>query len=125
MLESQWVVQQLGRPVVKAFNNILAQSLIEKGLPKGAPGRIALSVAGDPPQARSVVLRLVDGLGFDPVDAGGLDESWREQPGTQAYCRDLPVASLTRALAEAERSRIAESRTEADWSAMGRFAGHA
>jgi predicted dinucleotide-binding enzyme len=60
MLDSQWVAQQLGRPVIKAFNNIYAKSLLEKGVPKGTTGRIALSVAGDPSDARSAVLRLVD-----------------------------------------------------------------
>ena len=35
MLDSQWVAQQLGRPVIKAFNNIYAKSLLEKGVPKG------------------------------------------------------------------------------------------
>ncbi|MDF2696467.1 MAG: oxidoreductase coenzyme F420-dependent [Labilithrix sp.] len=121
MLDSQWVAQQLGRPVIKAFNNIFAQSLLEKGAPKGTPGRIALSVAGDPPEARAVVSRLVDELGFDPIDAGGLDESWRQQPGTPAYCMDLDAASLERALAEADRNRIAEYRAEADASAKKRF----
>ena len=29
----------------------------------------------------------VDELGFDPVDARGLDESWRQQPGTPCYPR--------------------------------------
>jgi 8-hydroxy-5-deazaflavin:NADPH oxidoreductase len=47
MPDSQWVAHQIGRPVVKAFNNIFAKSLRENGIPKGAPGRIALSVAGD------------------------------------------------------------------------------
>ncbi|HVK75766.1 MAG TPA: NAD(P)-binding domain-containing protein [Kofleriaceae bacterium] len=111
-LESVWVAAQLGRPVVKAFNNIVAKSLIEKGLPAGAPGRVALSVAGEPPEARAVALRLVDELGFDPVDAGGLDESWRQQPGAPAYCRDLDAAALRRALAAADRSRLAEYRRE-------------
>ena len=112
MLDSQWVAQQIGRPVIKAFNNILAQSLLEKGVQRGTKGRTALSVAGDPPDAKASVLRLVDDLGFDPVDAGDLDNSWRQQPGTPAYCRDLEAADLRRALAEADRSRIAEYRAE-------------
>jgi hypothetical protein len=58
------------------------------------------------------MLRLVDDLGFDPVDGGVLDDSWRQQPGTPAYCRDLEAAALRRALAEADRSRIAEYRAE-------------
>jgi 8-hydroxy-5-deazaflavin:NADPH oxidoreductase len=112
MLDSQWVAQQIGHPVIKAFNNILATSLHEKGVTRRTKGRIALPVAGDPPDAKAAVLRLVDDLGFDPVDAGDLDNSWRQQPGTPAYCRDLAAAALRRALAEADRSRIAEYRAE-------------
>jgi len=112
MLDSQWVADKLDRPVIKAFNNIYAKSLLEKGAPKGTEGRIALSVAGDPPAARTAVLRLVDELGFDPVDGVGLEDSWRQQPGTPAYCRDLDAAALRRALAKAERGRIVEYRAE-------------
>ena len=112
MLDSQWVAQQIRRPVIKAFNNILAKSLLEKGLPTGTRGRIALSAYGDSSDAKAAVLRLVDDLGFDPVDGGDLDDSWRQQTGTPAYCRDLEAAALWRALAEADRSRIAEYRAE-------------
>ena len=112
MLDSQWVAQQIGRPVIKAFNSIFAKSLLEKGVPRGTHGRIALPVAGDPLDAKTAVLRLVDDLGFDPVDGGDLDNSWRQQPGTPAYCQDLEAAALRRALAEADRSRIAEYRAE-------------
>jgi predicted dinucleotide-binding enzyme len=112
MLDSQWVAHQIGHPVIKAFNNILAESLLEKGVPRGTKGRIALSVAGDSLDAKAAVFRLVDDLGFDPVDGGNLDDSWRQQPGTPAYCQDLEAAALRRALAEADRSRIAEYRAE-------------
>jgi 8-hydroxy-5-deazaflavin:NADPH oxidoreductase len=112
MLDSQWVAQQIGRPVIKAFNNIFAKSLLEKGVPRGTKGRIALSVFGDSLDAKAVVLRLVEDLGFDPVDGGDLDNSWRQQPGTPAYCQDLEAAALRRALAEADRSRIVEYRAE-------------
>jgi 8-hydroxy-5-deazaflavin:NADPH oxidoreductase len=73
MLDSGWVAQQLGRPVIKAFNNILATSLLEKRVKRGMTGRIALSIAGDSADAKATVLRLVDDLGFDPVDGGGLE----------------------------------------------------
>ena len=96
--ESRWVEQQLGRAVIKAFNNIYAQHLQEKGEPKGTPGRIALPVAGDDQAAKAVVLELVDELGFDPVDAGGLDESWRQQPATRRQLPRLVRASAWRGL---------------------------
>src|SRR5438552_13287061 len=112
MLDSQWVAQQIGRPVIKAFNNIFAKSLLEKGVPRGTAGRIALSVAGDSSEARASVLRLVYDLGFDPVDGGVREDSWRPHTGTPAYCRDLEAMALRRALAEADGSRIDEYRAE-------------
>jgi 8-hydroxy-5-deazaflavin:NADPH oxidoreductase len=108
--ESRWVEQQLGRPVVKAFNNIFAQHLLELGRPAGTTGRIALPVAGDDDAAKAVVLRLVDELGFDGVDAGGLDESWRQQPGTPVYTTDLEMEGVRRALSEASKDRTPEWR---------------
>jgi len=110
MTESRWVSRQLGRPVVKAFNNIRAQHLMELGKPAGDPERIALPVAGDRPDDKKVVFGLVDQLGFDPVDAGTLDESWRQQPGTPAYTADLDEDSLRRALAQATPERPPEWR---------------
>jgi 8-hydroxy-5-deazaflavin:NADPH oxidoreductase len=119
--ESGWVAEHLGRPVIKAFNNIYFKSLLEKGTPKGTTGRIALPVAGDPPDARAKVLRLVDELGFDPVDAGSIEESWRQQPGTPCYTKDLEASQLKEALAAAERSGIPEYRKAADDAARAYF----
>ena len=112
--ESRWVAQQLGRPVVKAFNNIYAQHLMDLGRPAGAPGRIALPVAGDVEADKAVVLRLIDELGFDGVDAGGLDESWRQQPGSPVYATDHDVAGVERALFEATKGRKPEWRATAN-----------
>jgi len=112
MPDSEWVARQFGRPVIKAFNNLLATSLLGNGVPSGTTGRIALPVAGDSADAKATVLRLVDDLGFDSVDGGLLAGSWRQQPGTPAYLRDLGAAALRRALAEADRSRVAAYRAE-------------
>jgi predicted dinucleotide-binding enzyme len=103
--ESRWVSQQIGRPVIKAFNTIYAKHLLEKGLPRGDAKRIALPVAGDDASAKATVMRLVDELGFDPVDAGSLDESWRQQPGSPVYGADFDAAGVKRALAEASPER--------------------
>jgi len=111
-IESRWVSQQLGRPVVKAFNNIYAEHLLKSGKPAGTPSRIALPVAGDDDRAKSVVLRLVDELGFDGVDAGGLDDSWRQQPGTPVYGADLDAEGVRRALANASNERKPEWRAK-------------
>jgi 8-hydroxy-5-deazaflavin:NADPH oxidoreductase len=110
MTESRWVEQQLGRPVVKAFNNIYARHLLELGRPAGGPDRIALPVAGDDKTAKALVMRIVDELGFDAIDAGGLDDSWRQQPGTPIYTADLDADGVRRALAEASPERKPEWR---------------
>ncbi|MHB1930741.1 MAG: NADPH-dependent F420 reductase [Acidimicrobiales bacterium] len=110
MPESRWVETQLGHPVIKAFNNIHYVHLLESGRPKGTPRRVALPVAGDAPEAKAVVMALVDELGFDPVDAGGLDESWRQQPGTPVYTTDKDAARVRQALAEASPERTADWR---------------
>ena len=112
MIESRWVSQQLGRPVVKAFNNIYAEHLLKLGKPAGSPGRIALPVAGDDHRAKSIVLKLVDELGFDGVDAGGLDDSWRQQPATPVYAADFDAEGVRRALANATRERKPEWRAK-------------
>ncbi len=110
MPESRWVERQLAHPVVKAFNNIYAQHLLDDGRPPGAEGRIALPVAGDDQAAKARVMALVDELGFDAADAGGLDDSWRQQPGTPVYGTDLDAEGVRRALAEASPERPAEFR---------------
>jgi hypothetical protein len=110
LTESRWVEQQLGHPVIKAFNNIYARHLLERGKPAGTPGRIALPVAGDDAAAKAGVLKLVDELGFDAVDAGGLDDSWRQQPGSPVYTKDFDATGVRRALAAAKPERTAEWR---------------
>src|SRR6266576_660258 len=65
------------------------------------------------PVAKAVVLRLVDELGFDAVDAGGLDESWRQQPHTPVYATDLDANGVRRALAKASKERKPEWRATA------------
>lgn len=105
----------------------LARRLVELGHEVSAansrgPETLALSVAGDGVESRNVVLRLVDELGFDPVDAGGLDESWRQQPGTPAYCQDLDAGALRHALAAADRDQLVEYRVQAEVRAKQRIA---
>jgi len=76
-----------------------------EGVPAGTPGRIALPVAGDDPDARRIAATLTDVTGFDPVDIGGLDNSWRAHPGTAAYCTKLPPGlSWTRSPAPTGRT---------------------
>ena len=117
MPESRWVESQLGRPVVKAFNTMNYRRLLELGRPAGASGRLALPVAGDDARAKQVVLRLTDELGFDAVDAGGLDDSWRQQPGTPVYDHNCDSAGVRQALAEARNERTSQ------WRATGNSPG--
>jgi predicted dinucleotide-binding enzyme len=116
--ESRWVANQLGRSVVKAFNNIYAKSLGEKGRPAGTPGRVALPVAGDNAKAKAAVLELVEQLGFDAIDDGGLDDSWRQQPGSPVYCKDYDAAGVRKALSEASQTRKPE------WKATDKSPGN-
>ena len=109
-VESRWTETHLGHPVVKAFNNILAQHLLTLGKPAGSPGRIALPVAGDYAAAKAVVIELIDQLGFDGVDVGGLDNSWRQHPGTPVFTTDLDIEGARRALAAASPERPAQFR---------------
>ncbi len=121
LTDSEWVAGALGCPVVKAFNNIVVTSLATRGVPAGTPGRTCLSVAGDEVPAKELVLSLIDALGFDGIDAGTLADSWRQHPGTPAYCRDLNADELKAALAQADAGQIARYRAEADAAARPYF----
>lgn len=105
--ESRWVADTLRRPVVKAFNNIWADDLLRRGRPRGAGDRFALPVAGDDPEAKATIIALTNALGFDAVDAGGIDDSWRQQPGTPVYTANLDAEGTARLLGEASRERPA------------------
>lgn len=109
-VESLWVVEQLGRPVAKAWNAIGAGSFAEFGKAAGSPDRIAIPVASDRKVDRDVAMRLVEDTGFDAFDAGSLTDSWRQQPGAPAYCTDLKKVEMAAALALAEKARLAKRR---------------
>lgn len=115
--DSEWTASVLGRPVIKAFNNIVAVSLATRGLPDAAGERVALSVAGDSAKDKELVQSFVEELGFDAIDGGTLTESWRQQPGTPAYCKDLNARELAAALASANPAEIRQYRSEADRAA--------
>ena len=105
LTESRWTEQHLGHPVVKAFNGTYAQDILDRPRPGGDPERVALPVAGDDAAAKQLVRDLIDELGFDTVDAGGIDESWRQQPDTPVYGLRGGVAEVEKALAEASQER--------------------
>ncbi|MDX2632684.1 NAD(P)-binding domain-containing protein [Streptomyces scabiei] len=99
LTESRWTEQHLGHPVVKAFNGTYAQDILDLPRP-----------AGDDDAAKSKVRALIDELGFDTVDAGGLDDSWRQQPDTPVYGLRGDTEAVTKALAEASPERTPEFR---------------
>ena len=108
--EAIWVTEQIGRPIVKAWNAVLFETLARKGADKTQPGRIAVPVAGDELDKKLRVLELVETTGFDAVDAGDLATSWRQQPGTPAYCTELAADELKAALGKADQNRSADNR---------------
>ncbi|MHA4806966.1 NADPH-dependent F420 reductase [Flavitalea flava] len=107
-IDSLWVQQQLAVPIVKVFNSILATSINVLGKPRGEKDRIAIAVSGDDAIAKEVVFRLVDELGFDPFDIGLIQESWKQQPGSPIYCRDINLSTV--------KKRVEE--LGSDWSQM-------
>lgn len=109
-VESLWVQEQFGHPVTKAWNNIGAGSFEDEGLPPGTEGRMALSVAGDDVEAKKIAMDLVETTGFDAIDGGTLEESWRQQPGTPGYCVDFQADALKNALATAIREEAPRRR---------------
>jgi predicted dinucleotide-binding enzyme len=118
MPESEWVAQQIGHPVIKAFNNIYAAHLRDYGKAKGTEGRIALPVSGDNADAKAVVLQLVNEIGFDAFDNGGIDNSWRQQPGTPVYTKDFDLEGLKAGLQKADKNRTPQ------WSATDKSPGN-
>ncbi|HQQ95774.1 MAG TPA: NAD(P)-binding domain-containing protein [Cyclobacteriaceae bacterium] len=93
-IDSLWVQQQLGRGVTKVFNSILATSLRDFGKEQGDRERITLAVSGDDAYSKEIVFRLVDELGFDSFDIGTIKDSWKQQPGSPIYCRDITLTEL-------------------------------
>ena len=92
-----------GARLVKGFNTIWFEHLATQGdtrLP--LEERRAIFIAGDDPQAKEVVARLIEEIGFAAVDTGSLSEGGkRQQPGTAVYNQELTVKQATKVLAAA------------------------
>ena len=110
MPESVWVSNQLQRPVIKAYNSILYRSLLNSGLPKGTVSRLALPIAGDDRQSKDLVSILIDNSGFDSLDYGSLQDSWKQQPGSPVYCTDLTLTQLKKSIEKARKELLPERR---------------
>jgi predicted dinucleotide-binding enzyme len=77
--------------LVKAFNTIYWKGL-DTGSRPSAPldDRLAIFLAGDDPQAKAVVSKLIEEIGFAPIDTGSLREGGRRQePGSPTYGRPM------------------------------------
>jgi predicted dinucleotide-binding enzyme len=90
--------------VVRAFSMIDAGDMSGDGRPAGDPKRRALALAGDDPAAKQLVAGLYDEFGFDALDIGGLDESWRIDAGQPAFVVRQNLAELTANVARAKRA---------------------
>ncbi|MFD4539501.1 NADPH-dependent F420 reductase [Streptomyces bauhiniae] len=111
LTESRWTERHLGHPVIKAFNGTYAQDILDRPRPAGDADRLALPVAGDDEAAKRTVRALIEELGFDTVDAGGITDSWRQQPGTAVYGLRAGAEAVRKALAEASPERPADFRS--------------
>jgi 8-hydroxy-5-deazaflavin:NADPH oxidoreductase len=80
--------------VVKSLNQLGYHELEEARRPKGAAGRIAIGTAGDDRLAVRAVMRLVDRLGFDPVDAGSLENGRVLEPDGSPHATTYSAAEL-------------------------------
>ncbi|MEE6295238.1 NADPH-dependent F420 reductase [Georgenia wangjunii] len=116
-VESLWVQDHYQRPVAKAWNSIVSTSFADKATKPGSLDRIALPVAADDAAHRTLAMALVEDTGFDAFDAGTLTDSWRQQPGTPAYCTDLTADPLSSALAKAD-ARYSARRRDLVWEVV-------
>jgi 8-hydroxy-5-deazaflavin:NADPH oxidoreductase len=80
-----------GARVVKAFNTIWFEHLMSQGntnLP--IEDRRAIFTAVDDAEAKKIVWKLIEEIGFAPVDTGSLHEGGKiQQPGTSIYNKEL------------------------------------
>ena len=84
--------------VVKSLNQLGYHQLEENLRPKGAPNRIAIAAAGDDRLAVRRVMRLIDRLGFDPVDAGPLSNGLALEPDGSPIATTYNADQLSRLL---------------------------
>lgn len=87
--------------VVKSLNHLGYHEMEDDSMDAGSPLRRALAVVGDDPDARAVLARIIDDLGFDAVDGGPLANGRALEPGHPAFGRELSAAELTALVAPA------------------------
>ena len=85
---SEEVLKQIpSSRLVKAFNTIYYEHLSTKGNPNAPKeDRIAIFVAGDDFDAKAIVSKLIEDIGFASVDTGSLRDGGRkQQPDSPIY----------------------------------------
>lgn len=87
-----------GTRLVRSFNHMGYHEIDEEARPAGDPGRRALAIAGNDPEARREVAFFIDRIGFDPVDAGPLALSRSFNTGTPLFGAIMNRADMERAL---------------------------
>ena len=90
--------------VAKGFNHIGAADITTDGTPAGTENRRALATASDFPEAAELVTRLYDEFGFDTVNIGPLEDSWRVERDRPAYVVRQNAVELRDNLAKATRT---------------------
>jgi predicted dinucleotide-binding enzyme len=100
---SEQIAGQLpGAKLVKAFNTIYFDHLASRGsndLPLDE--RHAIFLAGDDGEAKARVAKLIDEIGFAPVDTGSLVDGGRmQQPGSAIYNRPMTGAEARYAVSQ-------------------------
>ena len=85
--------------VVKSLNQLGYHELDELRRPAGAFDRIAVAAAGDDRFAVRAVMGLIDRLGFDPVDAGSLEDGRALEPDGSPFAVTYSAGDLARRLA--------------------------
>jgi predicted dinucleotide-binding enzyme len=81
--------------VVKSLNHLGYHEMEDDSMDAGSPLRRAIAVVGDDPDARAVIARLIDDIGFDAVDGGPLANGRALEPGHPAFGRELSARELT------------------------------
>lgn len=87
-----------GARLLRAFNHTGYHEIDGEARPAGDPERRAMAIAGDDPAARAVLARVIDRLGFDPVDAGVLANARGFAIGTPVFGAPLGRTELQAAL---------------------------
>lgn len=87
--------------VVKSLNHIGYHEMEDDSMDAGSPLRRAIAVVGDDAEARAVLARIIDDIGFDAVDGGPLANGRALEPGHPAFGRELSASELSQLMSPA------------------------